>query len=86
MEATARNQSRGAVTVLRWGQDREQLRDPTPASTSNGVGSLQTPMDRTPLAGEHIQARGSLHKGQSPETPALGRSPSRARAEGRREQ
>lgn len=30
MEATARNQSRGAVTVLRWGQDREQLRDPNP--------------------------------------------------------
>lgn len=39
------------------------------------VGSLQKPTDRTPLAGEHIQARASLHKGQSPETATLGRSP-----------
>lgn len=50
------------------------------------VRSLQKPTGKTPLAGEHIQARARLHKGQSPETPTLRRSPSLARAEGRREE
>lgn len=63
MEATARNQSRGAVAVLRWGQDREQLRDL----------NLKWDLCKKPRS---QPARG---------TATLGRPPSRARAEDRRD-